>query len=142
MTWTVEDCAIVLQAIAGHDPRDPGSLSHNEVHYLHEDAQGTLWVGTASGLNRMQREGILSLSRQEIVVLDLNALERVTYEYDPHLDPQLVWAGKAEHTSFEVDTVSQVLRSGYKSGDRVLRAAALRAGLTVAWQEVAGPRRR
>ena len=31
-------------------------------------------------LNRMQRDGILSLSRQEIVVLDLNALERVTYE--------------------------------------------------------------
>ncbi len=29
-----------------------------------------------------------------------------TYEYDPHLDPQLQWAGKAEHTSFEVPTVS------------------------------------
>jgi len=29
-----------------------------------------------------------------------------TYEYDPHLDPQLVWAGKAEHTSFDVPTVS------------------------------------
>jgi len=28
------------------------------------------------------------------------------YAYDPHLDPQLVWAGKAEHTSFEVDVVS------------------------------------
>ena len=28
------------------------------------------------------------------------------YEYDPHLDPQLVWAGKAEHTSFEVPSVS------------------------------------
>ena len=27
-------------------------------------------------------------------------------DYDPHLDPQLVWAGKKEHTSFEVDTVS------------------------------------
>ncbi len=27
-------------------------------------------------------------------------------QYDPHLDPQLVWAGKAEHTSFEVDVVS------------------------------------
>jgi adenine-specific DNA-methyltransferase len=27
------------------------------------------------------------------------------YAYDPHLDPQLVWAGKAEHTSFEVDVV-------------------------------------
>ncbi len=31
---------------------------------------------------------------------------RITYQYDPHLDPQLVWAGKAEHTSFEVPTVS------------------------------------
>jgi adenine-specific DNA-methyltransferase len=29
-----------------------------------------------------------------------------TYEYDPHVDPQLVWAGKKEHTSFEVPTVS------------------------------------
>jgi adenine-specific DNA-methyltransferase len=28
------------------------------------------------------------------------------YQYDPHLDPQLVWAGKAEHTSFEVPVVS------------------------------------
>jgi adenine-specific DNA-methyltransferase len=27
------------------------------------------------------------------------------YAYDPHLDPKLVWAGKAEHTSFEVPTV-------------------------------------
>ena len=24
MTWSVEDCAIMLQAIAGHDPKDPG----------------------------------------------------------------------------------------------------------------------
>jgi adenine-specific DNA-methyltransferase len=30
----------------------------------------------------------------------------VSYTYDPHLDPQLQWAGKAEHTSFEVDVVS------------------------------------
>jgi adenine-specific DNA-methyltransferase len=29
-----------------------------------------------------------------------------TYAYDPHLDPSLQWAGKAEHTSFEVPTVS------------------------------------
>ncbi|MEG4942830.1 site-specific DNA-methyltransferase [Microcoleus sp. F4-D5] len=28
------------------------------------------------------------------------------YAYDPHLAPQLDWAGKAEHTSFEVPTVS------------------------------------
>ncbi|HRI28476.1 MAG TPA: site-specific DNA-methyltransferase, partial [Chitinophagales bacterium] len=29
-----------------------------------------------------------------------------TYQYDPHLDPQLQWAGKAEHTAFDVPTVS------------------------------------
>ncbi len=32
--------------------------------------------------------------------------ESRVYEYDPHLDPTLQWAGKAEHTSFEVPTVS------------------------------------
>ena len=32
--------------------------------------------------------------------------DKKIYAYDPHLDPQLDWAGKAEHTSFEVPTVS------------------------------------
>jgi adenine-specific DNA-methyltransferase len=36
---------------------------------------------------------------------DLESAKK-TYKYDPHLDPQLIWAGKAEHTSFEVPTVS------------------------------------
>jgi adenine-specific DNA-methyltransferase len=31
---------------------------------------------------------------------------RRIYAYDPHLDPQLQWSGKAEHTSFKVPTVS------------------------------------
>ena len=29
-----------------------------------------------------------------------------TYAHDPHIDPHLSWAGKAEHTSFEAPTVS------------------------------------
>jgi aspartyl-tRNA(Asn)/glutamyl-tRNA(Gln) amidotransferase subunit A len=33
MTWTVEDCAMVLQAIAGHDPGDPASASHSVPDY-------------------------------------------------------------------------------------------------------------
>src|SRR5947209_4299509 len=28
MAWTAEDCAIMLQAMAGHDPTDPGSANH------------------------------------------------------------------------------------------------------------------
>ena len=31
---------------------------------------------------------------------------RKTYAHDPHIDPHLNWAGKAEHTSFDVPTVS------------------------------------
>jgi adenine-specific DNA-methyltransferase len=37
---------------------------------------------------------------------DNGGQKKKTYSYDPHLDPQLQWAGKAEHTSFEVPTVS------------------------------------
>ena len=52
---------------------------------------------------------------------DRSAPGKVTYSYDPHLDPQLVWAGKAEHTSFDVDTVSLHIH------ERVSTAAILRA---------------
>src|SRR3990170_1347913 len=37
---------------------------------------------------------------------DPDAGKKQTYAYDPHLNPQLQWAGKAEQTSFEVPTVS------------------------------------
>jgi len=37
---------------------------------------------------------------------DNGGFKKKTYEYDPHLDPQLQWAGKSEHTSFDVPTVS------------------------------------
>jgi adenine-specific DNA-methyltransferase len=30
---------------------------------------------------------------------------RKRYEYDPRLDPQLVWSGKAEHLTFDIETV-------------------------------------
>ncbi len=32
--------------------------------------------------------------------------DKKAYSYDPSLDPQLIWADKAEHTSFEVPTTS------------------------------------
>ena len=34
LTWTVEDAAIVLQAIAGHDPRDPASADRPVPDHL------------------------------------------------------------------------------------------------------------
>ena len=40
MTWSVEDCAIMLQAIAGHDPRDPASAGHAVPDYRAELTAG------------------------------------------------------------------------------------------------------
>lgn len=37
---------------------------------------------------------------------DNGGVRKKTYTFDPHLDPQLQWAGKSEHTSFDVPTVS------------------------------------
>ena len=37
---------------------------------------------------------------------DPDAGKKKTWAYDPHIDPALHWAGKAERTSFEVPTVS------------------------------------
>ena len=34
------------------------------------------------------------------------------YAYDPHIDPSLQWAGKAEHTSFEIPTISLPFETG------------------------------
>ena len=33
MAWTAEDCAIMLQTLAGHDPSDPASANHSVPHY-------------------------------------------------------------------------------------------------------------
>src|SRR3990172_7302131 len=43
MTWTVEDCALVLQALAGYDPRDAGSIERRVPNYraaLKRDIKG------------------------------------------------------------------------------------------------------
>lgn len=63
----------------------------------------------------------LNVPEAGIATQDRAVRERVTYDYDPHLDPQLQWAGKAEHTSFNVDTVSLHVH------ERVSTAAVLRA---------------
>jgi hypothetical protein len=60
---------------------------------------------------------------------DRSVVEKSHFEYrqgdlpsfDPHEDPQLIWAGKTEHTSFDVDSVSLHIH------ERVSTAAILRA---------------
>jgi aspartyl-tRNA(Asn)/glutamyl-tRNA(Gln) amidotransferase subunit A len=40
MAWTAEDCALMLQALAGHDPRDPASASRPIPNYTAELGAG------------------------------------------------------------------------------------------------------
>jgi adenine-specific DNA-methyltransferase len=77
-----------------------------------EDRVGDYRHGDASRTN---------IPEAGLATQDTVPVEPRKYSYDPHLDPQLVWAGKAEHTSFEVDTVSLHIH------ERVSTAAVLRA---------------
>src|SRR6476469_66201 len=40
MAWTVEDCALLLQAMAGHDPADPASVDRPAPDYTFDIAKG------------------------------------------------------------------------------------------------------
>jgi len=68
MTWTVEDCAILLQAIAGHDPADPASASRAVPDYrtaLADDLKGV-----RIGVLRAQFETELPVAAPLRVALD------------------------------------------------------------------------
>ena len=40
MAWTVEDCALLLQAMAGHDPRDPASADRPVPNFTADIGKG------------------------------------------------------------------------------------------------------
>lgn len=69
---------------------------------------------TATGLNKSieqyDHKGKLRTNNPPVGLVnpqnDPPETAKKTYSYDPHLDPQLIWAGKAERTSFEIPTVS------------------------------------
>ena len=60
-------------------------------------------------IEQYEHKGKTRVNNPEVGLVDA-ALEppeqKKTYAYDPHLDPSLQWAGKAERTSFEVPSVS------------------------------------
>jgi len=41
-----------------HDPNDPNSLAHKTVRAIHEDRNGTLWIGTDGGLHNIMLDSL------------------------------------------------------------------------------------
>ena len=93
MTWTVEDCAIMLRVMAGHDPADPGSANRPVPDYrgaLSGDVTG-LRIGlirhfyeTDNPANEATRQGI---ARAAKVLEDLGCSVR-----EIRLPPLADWA--------------------------------------------------
>jgi aspartyl-tRNA(Asn)/glutamyl-tRNA(Gln) amidotransferase subunit A len=97
MTWTVEDAALMLQAIAGHDPKDPTSGRAPVPDYstaLREDVQG-LRIGVPRHFffandPRIDRETLAVVETALKAYVDLGArVEEVTI-------PMLQHAGAAQ----------------------------------------------
>jgi adenine-specific DNA-methyltransferase len=55
---------------------------------------------------RHNREKRKNVPDAGLAIYNDKPLQPVNYDYDPHLDPQLIWTGKLERPSFEVETVS------------------------------------
>src|SRR5712692_6687655 len=56
-----------------------------------------------------------------LVTYDHTPPSRNVYSYDPHVDPQLTWAGRAERLSFDVENVALHIH------ERISTAAIIRA---------------
>ncbi len=74
-----------------HNPSDPSSISPNGVNAIHEDGDGTLWIGTMEGgLNRGiggYEEGFCHFTRQS-GALPHNSVSAITSDHTGHL-----WVG-------------------------------------------------
>ena len=71
MTRTVEDCAIMLQAVAGYDPKDPSSARGPDVDYrisLTGNIRG-LRIGVPTELNEPCDDSVATLIQDSIAVL-------------------------------------------------------------------------
>lgn len=71
MTWTVADNALMLAAMAGHDPRDPGSANRPCVDWPQAVARGA--AGLRVGLARGFHEGDPAFDLQGVAAFDAAA---------------------------------------------------------------------
>ena len=93
LAWTTEDCAILLQAMAGHDPRDPASANHSPPDYRNA-LQGSV-KGLRVGLIRhfYERDNVANNATQQAIVEAAKAVENLGYNLrEVTLSPLADWA--------------------------------------------------
>lgn len=82
MTRTVEDCAIMLQAIAGHDPRDPSSSSEPVPSYTQSIDAGTRGLRVGLPKEMFDFEG-LDAEVHDAVAMAVGVLEELGASSEP-----------------------------------------------------------
>ncbi len=81
-----------------NNPADTRSISHNRVWNIQETTDGTLWVGTASGLNYFNREKGNILFRKYLYDESANRKNNYGQIYALHVNPQQdLWIGTHQH---------------------------------------------
>jgi ligand-binding sensor domain-containing protein/signal transduction histidine kinase len=68
-----KDMNTAITKVFSYDPLNPRSLSGNKVYSIYKDLSGVMWIGTDSGLNRLNKNDI-SFTRYKNNPKDINTL--------------------------------------------------------------------
>lgn len=99
-----------------HDPYDPFSLSHDNIHSLLIDRGGTLWVGTArGGLNRAYLRKPATFSTVTHSAFGLPRHELVVFSFE-QASPDKIWVG-TNHGLFLLDKLSKQILHHWEAGN-------------------------
>ena len=144
LTWTVEDCALAMQALAGHDPRDPGSADVPVPDYraaLRAGVRG-FRIGYCSAFNRDGEVGpgqIAALDEAAQLLAKLGA-ELIEVALPPNAQFQACARTISHSESFAIH--AEDLRKRPELYARVTRERLMLGGLLTATQYVQAQRLR
>jgi aspartyl-tRNA(Asn)/glutamyl-tRNA(Gln) amidotransferase subunit A len=144
LTWTVEDTALAMQVLAGHDPLDPGSADMPVPDYrahLRDGIKG-LRIGYCSGFNRdgeVGPEQTAALDKTAQLLVKEGA-ELVEVALPPNAQFQACARTISHSESFAIH--ADVLRTKPKLYARVTRERLMLGGFLTATQYVQAQRLR
>jgi aspartyl-tRNA(Asn)/glutamyl-tRNA(Gln) amidotransferase subunit A len=145
MAWTAEDCAILLQPMAGHDPADPGSANHPIPDYR-AALQGEV-KGLRIGLIRhfYERDNEVNAATQAAIAAGAQTLEGLGCTVrEVTLSPLADWAacGMAIMQSEAYAIHEANLRARFTDYGEIFRDRMALAGLVTGADYVQALRRR